>query len=292
MLTFAAQLTTLPIMAYHFKQLSLVSPLANAFILPAQPAVMVLGGLAVVLSFALFPLGQLVAWVAWPLTTYTIRMVEFFDSLPHTVIYLGGFSLTFVVLFYAVLLGVTFAGGRLRDLVAELRRRFRYLSLSVVLAALFIAALFTWRLVAAAPDGRLHITFLNVGSADGVLIQTPAGRHVLINGGPSAALASDALGRRLSPLDHSLDWLILASTDENQVASLPRLLPRFPPRNVLMAAPAQASFSSSTVVQWLTDEAIPMTVGRAGTGARFGRRRTPAGAQSFAARRHAAGGVE
>ena len=89
MLTFAAQLTTLPIVAYHFKQISLVSPLANAFILPAQPAVMVLGGASVFASLFIYPLGQLLAWAAWPLTTYTIRLVELFDALPHAVIYLG-----------------------------------------------------------------------------------------------------------------------------------------------------------------------------------------------------------
>src|SRR5258708_2862805 len=46
LLTLAAQLTTLPIMAYQFKQISLVSIIANPFILPAQPAVEILGGLA------------------------------------------------------------------------------------------------------------------------------------------------------------------------------------------------------------------------------------------------------
>ncbi len=79
LLTFAAQLTTLPIMAYQFRQISLVSFAANPFILPAQPAVMVLGGLAVFMSLILYPLGQLVAWIAWPLTAYTIRMVELFE---------------------------------------------------------------------------------------------------------------------------------------------------------------------------------------------------------------------
>ncbi len=246
-------------MAYHFKQLSLVSPLANAFILPAQPAVMVLGGLAVLLSFVLYPLGQVAAWVAWVPTAYTIRMVEFFNTWPHRVIYLGGFSLTLVVLFYVLLFGVTLAGGRLREWLGLLRQRFRFLSLSAALLALLICALFAWRLVAAAPDGRLHVTFLSVGSADAVLIQTPSGRHVLIDGGPSAASASDALGRRLSPLDHSLDWLVLASTDENEVAALPRLLPRFPPRQVLLAGPTQASYSAGVVMQWLVDEGIPVT---------------------------------
>jgi competence protein ComEC len=109
------------------------------------------------------------------------------------------------------------------------------------------------------PDGKLHITFLNVGSADAVLIQTPEGRNILVNGGPSASSLSDALGRRLSPLDHSLDWLILASTTEDQVASLPRLLPRYPPKNVLLGANEGASFSSQSVMQWLADNSIPIT---------------------------------
>jgi len=43
--TLAAQLTTLPIVIYYFRRLSLVSLLANPLVLPAQPPVMVLGGL-------------------------------------------------------------------------------------------------------------------------------------------------------------------------------------------------------------------------------------------------------
>ena len=264
LLTLAAQLTTLPIMAYYFKQISLVSFIANPFILPAQPAVMILGGLAVFISLIIFPLGQLAAWSAWPLTMYTIRMVELFDSVPHGVIYLGNFSPAFVILFYAALLSVTFGGSRLKELFDSFRERFRYLSLATVFATLFICTLFIWRLAADAPDGKLHITFLDVGSADAVLIQTPTGRHILINGGPSTSSLSDALGRRISPVDRSLDWLILASTDENQTTSLPRILPRYPPKNVLLGANEQASFSSRTVMEWLADESIPVTQAKEG----------------------------
>jgi len=259
LLTLAAQLTTLPIMAYQFKQISLISFAANPFILPAQPAVMILGGQAVFASLIFFPLGQLIAWAAWPLTAYTIRMVELFNAVPHGVIYLGGFSLAFVVLYYGVLLTITFAGSPIKSWLSSLRGRFRYLSEATILAVLLILTIFIWRLVASMPDGNLHLTFLNAGSADAVLIQTPTGRNILINGGPSASSLSDALGRRLSPLDHSLDWLILASTNEDQVASLPRLLPRYPPKNVLLGGNEQASFSAREVMQWLDDESIPVT---------------------------------
>jgi competence protein ComEC len=259
LLTFAAQLTTLPIMAYQFQQISLVSFAANPFILPAQPAVMILGGQAVFASLLLYPLGQVIAWAAWPLTAYTIRMVEIFNEIPHGVIYLGRFSLGFVILYFAVLLTVTFGGSTIKNYFTALGQRARLISAATVLAALLVLTMFIWRLVAVIPDGSLHITFLNVGSADAVLVQTPAGRNILIDGGPSTSLLSDALGRRLSPLDHSLDWLILASTSENQVASLPRLLPRYPPKNVLLAGNEQASFSSRQVMQWLAGESIPVT---------------------------------
>ncbi len=258
LLTLAAQLTTLPIVAYEFQQVSLISFVANPFILPAQPLVMILGGLAVFISLILYPLGQLAAWMAWPLTAYTVRVVELFDSVPHGVIYLGGFSLAFVILCYAALFAVTFAGPQLKAMLNSLRQRFPFLSFTTFGAALFICALFVWRAAASAPDGRLHLTFLNVGSADGVLIETPGGRDLLVNGGSSTAAVSDALGRRLSPLDHRLDWLVLASTDEEQVAALPRLLPRYPPSNVLLGGNVQASYSAGAVMQWLDDHAVPV----------------------------------
>jgi competence protein ComEC len=48
---------TLPIIAYHFQRISLVSIIANPFILPIQPPVMVLGGLAVLLGMLWQPAG-------------------------------------------------------------------------------------------------------------------------------------------------------------------------------------------------------------------------------------------
>jgi competence protein ComEC len=48
--TFAAQVTTLPIMAYHFGSISWVAFLANPAILPVQPPIMILGGLSLILG--------------------------------------------------------------------------------------------------------------------------------------------------------------------------------------------------------------------------------------------------
>lgn len=259
LLTLAAQLTTIPIMAYHFQRISLVSFLANPFILPAQPAVMILGGLAVLLSHAWFALGQLAAWIAWPFVVYTIRIVEIFDRVPHGTIFLGDFSIWFVVLFYAALLSLTFGWSGFRERIRSFGRRAGAVGVGGGIIALGIGLLLVWRAASAVPDGLLHITFLDVGSADGVLIRTPSGKTILVNGGESVTTLSDELGRRISSFDRRLDWLIVAATEEEQVAALPRVLERYPPGKVLWSGNRQASFSSRILNEYFSLKGVPVT---------------------------------
>jgi len=253
LLTLAAQVTTLPLMAYHFERISLVSLIANPFVLPFQPPLMLGGGLALLLSFIALPLGKAAGVLTLPLTGYTIRAVEFFAKWPHAVIVLGSFSLILVILYYVLLLGWTFAPATLRE---RLRPR---IAPGVGLAALLLLAAVAWRSALAAPDSRLHLTFLDVGSGDAILIQTPTGHNLLVNGGPSVSKLSDALGRRLPPTARALDWLIVASTQENEVGALPSSLDRFPPKNVLWAGKTESSFSARTLDQWLADNEVPIT---------------------------------
>ena len=56
---------------------------------------------------------------------------------------------------------------------------------------------------------------------------------MLINGGSSVSTLSDELGRRLSTFNRKLDWLVVAATEEQDVAALPRVLERYPPDEVL-----------------------------------------------------------
>jgi len=259
LLTFAAQLTTIPIMAYHFQRISLVSFIANPFILPPQPAVMIIGGLAVMLSLVWLPLGQIVAWIAWPFVVYTIRMVELFDSIPHGTIVLGSLSIWFVIAFYAILFAVTFGGSRFQEWWDSFKGRARAIGVGGGLLILSLGVILIWRAAVAVPDKRLHITFLDVGSADAVLIKTPAGKYVLINGGPSTTTLSDELGRRLPAFSRKLDWLVVAGTDENDVAALPRVLDRYPPDQVLWSGNREASYSSRVLNEYLALQEIPVT---------------------------------
>lgn len=263
-LTLAAQLTTIPIMAYHFQRISLISFVANPFILPVQPAVMIVGGLAVFASLIIQPIGQLIAWIAWPFAAYTIRIVEFFDRVPNGTIFLGDSSIWLVTSFYVALLAVTFNWSAIKDRLQSLAGSLRAVALTAALAFMFVCMVVLWRSASTAGDGQFHVTFLEVGSADAVLIQTPEGRNILVNGGASTSELSDELGRRLPFFSRKLDWLIIASTQEEQLSALPRVIERYPPDQVLWSGNVQASFSARLLDEYFAEQGIPISRAEAG----------------------------
>ncbi len=256
--TLAAQFATIPIMAYHFGRISIISFIANPFILPVQPAVMIIGGLALIGSLILFPLGQILAIFALPFTTYTIRMVEFFAPMPNGVIVLGDTKLETILLVYLIMLAWTF--GR-----ESLKKHTRgFMQPAFVASILFILSIQIWRIALASPDGNLHITFFDAGSAEAILIQSPSGRNLLINGGESISDLSSDLGSRLPLFQRNFDWLIVASTRDEDLAALPRVLERFPAEQVLWGGNREASYASRALEEYIVKEKIPMTIAEKG----------------------------
>jgi competence protein ComEC len=183
---------------------------------------------------------------------------------PHGTINLGDSSIWFVFAFYIALFSVTFNWPRIKEWFNSLAGSLRAIALTATLAFLFVCTIVIWRASATTGDGQLHITFLEAGSADAVLIQTPEGRNVLINGGASTSELSDELGRRLPFFSRKLDWLIVASTQEDQLAALPRVMERYPPENVLWSGNVQASFSAQTLDKFFAAEGIPVSRADAG----------------------------
>ena len=257
LLTLAAQLTTLPLMIYYFERLSLTALIANPLILPAQPALMVLGGLSVLTGLVIHPLGQLFAWAAWPFTAFTIRMVEWLATIPHGSIALTQVATPTILLFYAVLFTLTIARTRIRNLASKLTP-------AIPLAVLVITTIFAWKAAFYAPDGRLHVTALDVGTGEGVLVQTPSGREILINGGISTNRLSDALGRRLPVFNRSLDWLVVADVDQEDLAGVSSNLERFTPANVLWAGNTAGTRAAGDLWTNLKESSIPVTMMQTG----------------------------
>lgn len=86
LVTLAAQIAVLPVLLSHFDFLSLVSLPANLLILPVQPLVMGLGGIALVTGLVFLPIGSIIGKIAWLPVFYSNQMSLWMGSLPFAML--------------------------------------------------------------------------------------------------------------------------------------------------------------------------------------------------------------
>ncbi len=223
----AAQIATLPLIILYFGRLSLSSIAVNLLILPAQAPLIILGGLATLIGLVLPLLAQPVFWAAWLFLGWTTSVVRLFAPLPGANI-AAGVDPGLVAAFYLAMLGAALLQGtrpgwhrRLRDYLQPRLMRLVVLGAGGTTAALLIIG------AVALPDGRLHVHFPDSGSSNAVLVETPAGMHILIDGGQYPTRLLTALGDNLPYWDREIELLILTQPKNAQVAALPAMLERY-----------------------------------------------------------------
>ncbi|OQY25798.1 MAG: DNA internalization-related competence protein ComEC/Rec2 [Anaerolineaceae bacterium 4572_32.1] len=246
--TSAAQITTLPIILYNFRQLSLVTLLTNLLILPAQPAVMLWGGVATIAGLIWLPLGQIMGWVAWLFLAYTTEMVKLTATIPYASINLGRVNAAAVGVYYGLLLaGVWLMNQddeKRQDWWKQLRQR---LPTKVLVSALIIITVVVWGIGLTLPDGKLHLVFLDVGQGDAIFIESPTGQQILIDGGPDPTVLLARLGEQMPFWDRTLDIVILTHPDADHLTGLVSVLERYRVGHVFESG---YTSDSPTYVRW------------------------------------------
>lgn len=75
----AAQIASGPIIFYYFGNYNLLSPIINALVLWTVPLMMIIAGIAGVISFISLPLGRVILAGTYPLTAWFIAVINFFS---------------------------------------------------------------------------------------------------------------------------------------------------------------------------------------------------------------------
>ena len=225
--TLAAQITTLPIIILYFGRLSVVSVLVNLLIVPVQAYLLVVGAIATLLVFILPDVAQLLYWFDYLLLSWTIGVVRAFATLPFADVSFNVSSYLIYTYFF-IMIGWSVMHATQPDWWTRLGRllRKRMVFSAIVLSGVATMALML--LVATSrPDGKMHVWFLDVGHSNAVLIETPGGTNILVDGGryPSRLLTS--VGDRLPFTDREIEVLIITQPDEFDNGALVSVLDRY-----------------------------------------------------------------
>lgn len=238
----AAQAATLPLILLQFGRLSLVAPLANLLIAPlVAPAMLItaiclIAGATLALGVPTVAMAP-VSLIGALLVGAMIGIAHFCASLPFASIDLPPpFNLLGAVLSAAAIALVLRrrkrkatpdkagdpVGSKTKRAPVRLKRSY-VVAGTAAIALVFLLAV----VVLARPDGRLHVTVLDIGQGDSILLEGPAGGRMLIDTGPDPDLELTRLDARIPAWDRRIDLVVLTHPHEDHVGGLALLLQRY-----------------------------------------------------------------
>ncbi len=275
--TMAAIIAVWPLIAYYFGIISFAAPLATFFALPALPGIIITGVLAAGLGLVALPLGYAVGWLAWFFLSYMLLVASGFAALPLASIEAGSVDTVLVWIYYLALSAVVWLNGHRRQtgilatksltsvksgidkstsLIAKLPRKW-------VMPPLLVMAILVSLTAATMPDDRLHVSFLDVGQGDAILIQK-GNQQVLVDGGPSPQAIILGLGEKMPFWDRTIELVVLTHPSADHIAGLVEVLNRYEVKQVLYP---DLDFKSEIYDEWLRlldGENIKYTIAQAG----------------------------
>jgi len=215
----AAQLPVTPIMLAHFNQLSLIGVAANLLVVPLAGPTTTLGMLALLTQLASETAASLLFNTLWLLLIALRVVVWAAAAIPGAMVHLPAPSWAPVTAWCGALLLIPYLATRVWTRLAA----------SGLLAVAMALSVWPW---VSPGDGRLRITFLDVGQGDATLVELPDGPRILVDGGPGGARRFDVGERVLSPFLWNrpvgrLDVVALSHSDSDHAGGLGAVLRHF-----------------------------------------------------------------
>jgi competence protein ComEC len=276
--TLAAIVVVWPLIAYNFGVVSLVALPATFFSLPALPFIIITTALVAFVGLFALLAAQIFGWLAWLFLSYLILVVQGFDALPYSSLEVSTISTWYIWGYYVILAGVIASLNhrkQLADFFSRLTSGIKKategipkprlgFSLKWLILPLLVVAILVWSVALTTPDDKLHVSFLDVGQGDGILIQTPNGQDILIDGGPDLQKINLELSKKLPFWDRTIDLVVCTQPQADHITGLVEVFLRYKVRQVLEPG---VSYNSSIYQEWcnlVEDKGIEYNIARAG----------------------------
>jgi len=281
--TLAALAGVMPLIAYYFGIISIVSPLATLLILPVLIGIIILGTLTAATGLFFFPLSQFFGWLLWLVLSYMLVIVEGFAGLSIAYVDTGSFNAVYVWIYYIGLAVIVLAGrykffnatddeeaeyARLNSVKNDPKRQpgqsFLMRRPTKITAVLIITtAVLVFSAINTAPDDKLHVSFLDIGQGDAVLIQK-GNTQVLVDGGPGGQALNLALSEKMPFWDRTIELVVLTHPHDDHITGLVDVLKRYKVGHILTT---ESESYLPVYDEWLAlieEKDIPFTLAKTG----------------------------
>ena len=236
-LSLAAWAAALPIIWVTFGQVSLIGPLVNIPTVPVFAIAFWLSGAAAIAGALWEPAGWAIGLAAYYPLAFIIWMAEAGASVPRAAVAVPRFGAE-AALLASVALGALgwpayrYLAPRSAPPPANAATRTARAAILTAGAGAIAAAVVTISIWPVGGPGELRVSVLDVGQGDAILVTTPNGKRVLVDGGPSGIVLARELGETLPHWQRTITAVIMTHPDQDHIGGLPALLERFNVRRV------------------------------------------------------------
>jgi len=272
-ISLAPIMATSPIIAFYFSQISLGAILSNLIVLPWVEFMVILGFSTTLLGFFFLPLAQVFGGTIWLALLLLDWIAKFVSDLPGACFYIKAPTLPLIIGYYLGLIALVEFLRRGEKLIITKKR--------LAFLVLFFISIFVWNRFASAETGckNMTVTFLDVGQGDSILIETPGGKKVLIDGGGVERMkteGNDPIGEKVVvPFLHrnginKLDLVVLTHPHADHLGGLNNVLEEVNVDQVLDGGQVYDSQAYERFKALIEANKIKYSMGRAGQVIDFG----------------------
>jgi competence protein ComEC len=292
-ITLVSQAVSFPVSIYYFNQFSLLSWLANAFLVPVISMIVFPAGLiALALGLIYLPLGRCVGWlIAW-MNEAIFWLTDQLQQIPHlkmiwpspTIPWIG-FYYVCLVLIYVFWHRSSQQSGEELPVMLDMNALQRSRQGGMKWGAWLVIGSFILLLWIGYTPDRLKreglVQFIDVGQGDAILIRTPYGRHLLIDGGGTLSFnkKGEEWKLRKNPYEvgqkllvpllkkrgiHSLDLVVLTHEDADHYGGLQAVIEQIPVKQFLFNGTFKSGSSMTTMFTTLLRKKVPLLPAQVG----------------------------
>ena len=243
-ITIAAQLAALPILAWHFNQVSFSSLFSNLFVVPLVELIIILGLAGGLAAFIVPILGNIVFSFDSILLGAVFEMTRALAALPFSKIWLPSMGILPGICYYILLVFICMP-KEYRTRIYSVFKEYRQ-AIGIACCVLLISVFF-WR---ALLPNEMEVHFIDVGQGDCALVLTPHGHAMFFDTGGTKDGSFDIGARVDIPyLLHygirEVDYIFLSHAHEDHAAGAGAILSRIPVKHVYTADEGRAAYARS-----------------------------------------------
>jgi competence protein ComEC len=254
-ISLAPILATIPITLYNFNQFSVAALLVNTLVMPWVEILTVLGFASTVLGAIFLPIATILNGALLLILKLFNEIVYTFSAIPGACLYFSAPPFILILAYYAGLIAW----------VEGFMNKKNLLKYSLLLLVLLI-----WS-AAFSPSSAikgLTVSVIDVRQGDSILVESPSGKTMLIDGGPKYK-RGDAGRSYVLPFLHKkginkLDIVVLTHPHDDHVGGLPSVLKDLPVGLVMDSGQPHTSRAYLDFLKLIDQKKLPYKLASAG----------------------------